>query len=248
MSSCVGGTALITGASKRIGRHIALACADCGMNVIVHYRRSRLDALRLVSEIKEKNVGAWALAGDFSAPADSSALIGRALALCGKSLSLLVNNASMFPHNSLSGVTFSSLTTNIRVNAWAPLCLSRAFAKKVRCGSIVNLLDARIAGRDKTHVAYILSKHMLAALTKICALEFAPGVRVNAVAPGLIFPPAGETGAYLNRLKKTVPLKRHGTPDDVASAVLFLAGSRFITGETIFVDGGKHLLQYQPSL
>lgn len=247
-SPCAGRTALVTGAAKRIGRHIALACAQEGMNVVIHYHRSKQDALRLVKELMEKKISAWAVGGALDAPERCEEIVRTASSLCSNSLWLLVNNAAIFPAHPLAKVTFGDLADNVRVNAWAPLCLSRAFAKTVRSGSIVNLLDARIAGHDKNHVAYILSKHMLAAITKMCALEFAPRIRVNAVAPGLILPPAGETEAYLNRLKKTVPLKTHGTPHDIAAAVVFLAKSPFITGETIFVDGGKHLLAYGSAL
>jgi pteridine reductase len=243
-SPCAGRTALITGAAKRIGRHIALACAHEGMNVIIHYHHSKQDAQRLVKELTAKKISAWAVGGALDAPERCEEIVRTASSLCNNSLWLLVNNAAIFPAHPLDEVTFGDLAGNVRVNAWAPLCLSRAFAKTAQGGSIVNLLDARIAGHDKNHVAYILSKHMLAAITKMCALEFAPRIRVNAVAPGLILPPAGETAAYLNRLKKTVPLKTHGTPHDIAAAVVFLAKSPFITGETIFVDGGKHLLAY----
>ncbi len=241
--SLKGRSALVTGGAQRIGRHIAIACAEAGMNVVVHYHKSRSDAERLVGELARKGVCAWAVGADLNRPGGCEAVVGKARTLCGGSLSLLVNNASVFPERSLPQVTFVDIADTLRTNAWAPLCLSRAFAGKVRRGSIVNLLDARIAGNDKNHAAYILSKHMLATLTKMCAIEFAPGLRVNAVAPGLILPPAGKTNGYLNKLKKTVPLRAHGTPFEVADAVLFLARSSFITGEIIFVDGGKHLLR-----
>jgi len=92
-------------------------------------------------------------------------------------------------------------------------------------------------------VAYILSKHALSILTGMCALEFAPDITVNAVAPGLILPPAGKDEAYLDRLARTVPLKRHGDPDDIAEAALYLLRSSFVTGQTIYVDGGRRLLE-----
>jgi len=247
-SPCAGRTVLVTGGAKRIGRHIALACAHEGMNVIIHYHRSKQDAQRLVTELAAEKISAWAVGGALDAPGRCEKIVRTASSLCGNSLWLLVNNASVFPENQLDKVSFGDLANNVHVNAWAPLCMSRAFAKTAQSGSVVNLLDARIAGHDKNHVAYILSKHMLAAITKMCALEFAPRIRVNAVAPGLILPPPGETSAYLTRLKNTVPLKMHGRPEDIAAAVVFLAKSPFITGETIFVDGGKHLLAYESAL
>jgi hypothetical protein len=236
-------TALVTGGAQRIGRAIALACADAGINVVVHYRSSRADARVLAAEIASRGVGAWAVGATLGTQASCDALIRRSNSLCGSTLSLLVNNAATFPEGMLHEMSFRDLTGNIRVNAWTPLCLSRAFAKTVRSGSIVNLLDARIAGKDSGHAAYILSKLLLASLTRICALEFAPAVRVNGVAPGLILPPAGKTKAYLNALARKVPLRMHGEPGDVAQAVLFLARSAFVTGEVVFVDGGRHLLR-----
>jgi pteridine reductase len=248
-SPCAGRTALVTGGAKRIGRHIALACGREGMNVVVHYRHSKQDAHRLVNELRAKKISAWAVGGALDVPEKCGEIIRSASTLCGNSLWLLVNNAAIFPEQPLAKVTYGDLAANVRLNAWAPLCLSREFAKTAgRGGSIVNLLDARIAGHDKRHVAYILSKHMLSAITKLCALEFAPRIRVNAVAPGLILPPPGKTAAYVNRLKNTVPLRMHGRPEDIAASVVFLAKSPFITGETIFVDGGKHLLAYQSTL
>ncbi len=241
--SFTNATALITGGARRVGRAIALACAAAGMNVVVHYRKSRSEALRLARELESRGVRAWACGGALGSPTGCRSLIRTANSLSANTLSLLVNNASLFREGALSRITLRDMTEHIGANAWAPLCLSRAFATTAKKGCIVNLLDARIAGRDATHAAYILSKHLLAALTKICALEFAPRIRVNGVAPGLILPPAGKTEAYLDSLAARVPLRMHGSADDIARAVLFLALSPFITGEIIFVDGGRHLLR-----
>jgi pteridine reductase len=242
-ASFTNATALVTGGARRIGRAVALSCAAAGMNVVVHYRKSKDEAKLLVREIEAGGGRAWACGGSIGGAAASESLVRRARALCGDTLSLLVNNASLFREGTLEGVSLRDISENIRVNAWAPLCLSRAFAKTAKKGCIVNLLDARIAGHDRGHAAYILSKHLLAAITKVCALEFAPRVRVNAVAPGLILPPAGKTNVYLDSLAKRVPLKSHGEAADIARAVMFLAQSPFVTGEIIFVDGGRHLLR-----
>ncbi len=154
-----------------------------------------------------------------------------------------MNNASIFGRGTLETAVFERFLRNVKINAWAPFLLARAFARVSRRGKVVNLLDTRIAGLDLTHVVYILSKQLLATVTRMAALAFAPGVTVNAVAPGLILPPPGEDEAYLEQLAKDLPLKRHGSADDVARAVLFLLESRFITGQVVFVDGGRHLLE-----
>ena len=123
----------------------------------------------------------------------------------------------------------------------APLELTRCLAAQGRDGAVVNLLDARVGDYDRQHAAYHLSKRLLAALTRRMAIEFAPRLRVNAVAPGLILPPDGEDEGHFDRLASTNPLQRRGCPEAVAEAVLFLLRSDFVTGQVLFVDGGRHL-------
>ena len=131
------------------------------------------------------------------------------------------------------------------MNAWAPFALSRDFVRLAERGKIVNLLDTRITGYDRAHVAYVLSKKMLSALTMMSALEFAPSFTVNGVAPGLILPPEGKDESYLDVLAKSVPLRKHGGPGDIADAVLYLLKSDYVTGQVIYVDGGRHLGEEQ---
>ena len=238
-----GKTALVTGGAKRIGRETALALASRGINVIIHFNRSESEALQLAAELKQAGVHAWTIQADFSRPDEYQNLIERAQQLAG-SMDILVNNASIFPTDKLADLTWARLTTNIEVNAWVPFVLSRAFAQRVGRGKIVNLHDSRLKGYDWTHVGYILSKHVLAAMTQMMALEFAPDITVNAVAPGLILPPPGKDESYIENLVHTVPLKRHGGPQDIAEAIAFLVESDFITGNVIYVDGGRHLREY----
>jgi NAD(P)-dependent dehydrogenase (short-subunit alcohol dehydrogenase family) len=241
--SIKGKTALITGAAKRIGRATALALADDGVNVIVHYSSSSSEADKLAAEIKERGVSAWTIKADFSDPAEYEALIDRARTLAG-SLDILINNASIFPIEKLEDVTFDGVVSNMQVNAWAPFVLSRDFARLIGRGRIVNLIDSRVTGYDWFHVGYIWSKHVLLSMTRMMALQYAPDITVNGVAPGLITPPPGQDVSYIERLAGTVPLRKHGEPEDVADAVSFLVKSDFITGEVIYVDGGRHLKEY----
>jgi NAD(P)-dependent dehydrogenase (short-subunit alcohol dehydrogenase family) len=157
---------------------------------------------------------------------------------------MLVNSASIFPESHLDDLKLNDIVSPFEVNAWVPFLLGREFAKRVGHGKIMNLLDTRIIGIDWNHIGYILSKRMLADLTNIMALKFAPDVTVNAVAPGLIIPPPGKDEAYLDKLAESLPLKRHGDPQDVADAVLFLLKSEFITGQVIYVDGGRHVREH----
>ncbi len=237
-----GKTALVTGSARRIGRAIALALADEGANIVVHDRRSvEQYAAELCDRLRERGAAYWAVVADFDKAEDYETLISRTIETAG-SLDIVINSASLFLPGALPEVGFNDLTRHIRVNAWAPFVLSREFARLAGRGKIVNLLDTKILGYDRAHVAYILSKHMLSVLTKMCALEFAPRITVNAVAPGLILPPKGKDESYLDQLSHTVPLRRHGEPEDIAKAVLYLLTSDFVTGQVISVDGGWHLL------
>ena len=238
-----GKTALITGAAKRIGRETALTLADRGINVVIHFNRSDGEARHLTTELQQKGVKAWTIQADFRLVDEYQTLIERAREMAG-GLDILINNASIFPMETLADLSWSSLSANIEVNAWVPFALSRAFAQQVGRGQIVNLHDSRLKGYDWTHVGYILSKHVLAAMTGMMALEFAPHITVNAVAPGLILPPPGKDESYIQNLVHTVPLQRHGGPQDIADAVAFLIESNFITGNVIYVDGGRHLHEY----
>jgi NAD(P)-dependent dehydrogenase (short-subunit alcohol dehydrogenase family) len=184
---------------------------------------------------------AWVAQAELSDAVQAEALFASACASAGGHLDILVNSASIFPKGRLSDLAPADLDANIHTNALVPFVLGRALARSRRGGCIVNLLDSRITDYDSEHAAYHLSKRLLATLTRMMALEFAPRVRVNAVAPGLILPPPGEDDGYLERLKRSNPLERHGEAEDVADAVLFLARSAFVTGQTIFVDGGRHM-------
>ncbi len=239
-----GQTALVTGAAKRIGAAISRALAREGVNVVLHYHDASHEAEQLRSEIEALGVASWLVQADLEKPSEYETLIARSIDDAGK-LDILVNNASLFTLDSLTRVTFESLTQNMQVNAWAPFALSRDFARLAGRGKIVNLVDSRTHDFDWTHVAYILSKHVLLVLTRVTALRFAPNITVNGVSPGLILPPPGEDESYIERLTNTVPLKRHGSPEDIADAVIYLLKSDFVTGEVINVDGGRHLKEYE---
>jgi pteridine reductase len=236
-------TALITGAAKRIGRETALSLANLGINIVIHFNHSDSEGRQLAEELRQKGVKAWTIQADFRRADEYQTFIERTRQMAG-GLDILINNASIFPTETLADLSWSGLSGNVEVNAWVPFVLSRAFAQQIGRGKIVNLHDSRLKGYDWTHVGYILSKHVLAAMTRMMALEFAPHISVNAVAPGLILPPPGKDESYLENLVHTVPLQKHGGPQDIADAVAFLIQSDFITGNVIYVDGGRHLHEY----
>jgi len=235
-----GRTALVTGGAKRIGRAICQALAAAGVHVVIHYRDSGQEAQALAGELEAAGVRAHVCQGDLAQPGAAEAVFESARSLAGP-IDFLVNSASIFPEHTLWDADREAIHANVDVNAAAPFILGRAFALQAREGAIINLLDTMIMDNDRRHFAYHLSKRMLHTLTRLMAVEFAPKVRVNAVAPGLVLPPAGEDTAYLERLHHSNPLQCHGSPRGVAEAVLFLLRSTFITGQVIFVDGGRHL-------
>lgn len=235
-----GKTALITGAARRIGRAISVALAQKGVNVVAHYHSSENEVVELKKELELFGVKCWPLKADLSVRSELESLITKAFQAAG-AVDVLVNNASIFNQELFKDLSLESINKNIALNAWTPYLLSRDLVAAASSGKIINILDTRIKGRDKRHAAYHLSKSMLYELTMISASDFAPDFTVNAVAPGLILPPPGEDESSLEKLAGKLPLRRHGDPRQVADAVIFLLESNFITGQVIFVDGGRHL-------
>jgi len=236
-----GKTALITGAGKRIGRATALTLADEGINVVVHHNQSSTEAEQVALLVRQKGVDAWTVRADLNDADQAADLLGRAIALAG-AIDVLVNNASTFHPSRLADVSVDDILGDLQVNALSPFVLARAMAAQQRDGAIVNFLDCRIAEYDATHAAYNLSKRTLFTLTRMMASAFAPSVRVNAVAPGLILPPPGKDESYLRNMAPTDnPLQRIGSLTGITEAVVFLLRSPFVTGQVIFVDGGRHM-------
>ena len=247
-----GKTALITGGAKRIGAACALALAGAGADIVLHYHHSSEDAEKTADSIRSRGVRAWPLRADLESEKETRGLFEKALDMTG-GLDILVNSASIFPDSTVDSFTWAELEQNLRVNTWAPLLLSRLFAAQERfsvpedppeaakLGNIVNFLDTRITDNDSKHAAYALSKRNLFTLTRMLSVACAPGIKVNAIAPGLILPPPGENEEYLEKLRHTNPMRRVGRLEDISSALLFLVANSFITGQVIFVDGGRRI-------
>jgi pteridine reductase len=243
-----GKTALITGSAKRIGRAVALALADRGVNIIVHYNESEKEADELVNIIEKRNVNAWKYKSNLNNIKDNDKSISE---LCRKTghIDFLINSASIYNKNKISKVKLNELYENIKINAFAPFILSRNFANQnIDRGVIINFLDTSIEYYDQNHVAYNISKKVFHELTKIMSIEFSPKIIVNAIAPGLILPPKGKDESYLLGLKKYNLLNSIGSIEDITNSVLFLLTNRFITGQILYVDGGSHLkgMIYEP--
>lgn len=241
MPELSGRTALVTGGAKRLGRAIAEALASEGADIVVHYRTSEDEAREAGEQLRQVGVQAWTVQADLADAEQAQTLMGRSSELAGRAPDILVNSASIFTPSGVLDFDAVELERQLAVNTLAPLYLSRSFAESTSEGQIINMLDARMLEFDEEHAAYHLSKRALFTLTRMLALELAPDIRVNGIAPGLILPPPGEDEAYLEGLAHTVPLNRHGSADDIVRAVMFLVHSPFVTGQVIYVDGGRHM-------
>ncbi len=236
-------TALVTGGATRIGRAIATALAKEGANVIVHYNTSAALAQETLAALEGHGVRANAFQADLLEPAQCEHLVEECLAWAG-SVQIVVNSASSFGKSSLAELEAADVAANMQLHALAPLLITRGLMGKPADGEpgrVVNMIDAYVHTYQRTHVAYNLSKRSLLDLTGMMALEFAPDVTVNAVAPGLIIPPEGEGADRHADLARKAPLADRGRVADVVDAVLYLVKADFVTGQTIYVDGGAHL-------
>lgn len=237
-----GTTVLVTGAAKRIGRALSLACARAGADIFIHYGTSATEARQLRDEIAQIGPQAWLLESDLSQPDEGSHLIERAASI--KPVDALINNAAIFEKLSLAETTLEDWNRHLAVNLTAPFLLSQAFARQLPAGKqgrIVNLLDWRALRPGADHFPYTVSKSALAAMTKSLAIALAPNITVNGLALGAVLPPAD--GAVNPKILENVPTGQWGDLKDVEDALLFLlTGPTYITGEIIHVDGGRHLV------
>lgn len=235
-----GLNAVVTGGARRLGAAVALGLAEKGVNVALHYNTSIDDVTQLAADITAKGVKCHPIKGDLSQELTAGALFDKAHDLFGP-IDILINNASIFPEDTLADIDANSLHTNVDINALAPLVLGRCLASQKRPGVIINFLDTMIRDYDRKHASYHLSKRMLYSITRMQAIEYAPLLRVNGIAPGLVLPPEDKDESYLERLAHSNPLQSYGGPKGVVDAVLFLLDAVFITGQVIYIDGGRHL-------
>jgi pteridine reductase len=238
-----GTVALVTGGAVRIGRALALALAGQGARVAIHYGNSAEAAVMAVAAIHDLGGEAVAFQADFRNISETEGLVDRVAQSLGR-VDILVNSAAIFAPGDFNDISEPDWNEQFAVNLKAPFFLARSFSchvGKERTGQIVNIADWRAVRPDPRCLAYSLTKAGIVAMTRGLALTLAPNIRVNAIAPGAILPPPGRDGTYLEQLGKRIPLQRHGSPGEVATALLYLATAQFVTGQVIFVDGGEHL-------
>ena len=246
MDSLQGKVVLVTGGARRVGAAIARRVHACGANLMIHHRASVADARKLQAELNAIRPNSVSLLqGDLLDTGKLPHLVAHTVQTFGR-LDGLVNNASSFAPTPVGEITEEAWYNLVGTNVKAPLFLAQAATPHLRRtqGSIVNITDIHAELPLKNYVVYTMAKAALDGLTRSLARELAPEVRVNAVAPGPILWPDGNAFDELarQRIISHTPLKRVGSPDDIASAVCFLlTDAPYITGHTINVDGGRRI-------
>lgn len=235
--------AIVTGAARRVGREIALSLARRGLAVLIHHGASAVEAAALVSRIRALGGTADAVAADLREPRAAAVTVFEAAARLGPA-TVLINSAAVFQDRALQWIDAYHCSLHLHVNLLAPVFLTQQLLRQLGEGEsahVINILDWRAERPGADHLMYTASKAALLSVTKSLALQLAPRVLVNAIAPGAILPPEDRMNWHQQRAIESIPLRRTGSPQDVCDAIDFLLNSRFITGEVIHVSGGEEL-------
>lgn len=238
-----GKVAIVTGGAQRVGRALTLALARAGCDILLHYNASAEQAQHTARESAALGVRVALHAADLAALDAAPRLVELAHAELGPA-QILINNAAIFPHDTLLSATPAGWEEVLHVNLRSAIFLTQAFARALPAdapGCVVNIGDWRTERPYLTHFSYGIAKAGLDAFTCSAALELAPRIRVNGIALGAMLPPPGRDLAYLERIAANTPLKRAGGVEVIAEALLFLLANDFITGEIVRLDGGAHL-------
>ena len=245
---------LVTGAAKRLGREIALALAAGGWRVAVHYRSSEQAAIETIAACARIQGDSAIFDGDLGDEIAVKSLLPRVVERFGQ-VDAVVNSASTFEQDDAASFSFASLEKHLRSNTGAPILLAQALhthlisrsargEDKVR-GAVVNLLDQKLWNQNPDFLSYTVSKAALEAANTMLAMALAPLVRVVGVAPGLTLTSHLLSDAQFEALHKLSPLGRSSSPADVAATVKFALENQSITGTTLLVDGGQHLMKFE---
>ena len=237
-----GRVALVTGAGHRVGRAIAVALGAQGMRIAVHYNASADGAQETAKQIVAAGGEATIFAGDLTDASQAPTLIASVVDAFG-SLDVLVNSAAVMVRTPFGEVRPEQWDDIMALNVRAPFFLAQAAAPHLRRvkGVIVNIADLAAFETWPAYLPHGLSKAGVVYLTRSLARVLAPDVRVGGIAPGTVLLPENWSEADAQRLRETTPLAREGSPDDVTRTVLFILASDYLTGETIIVDGGRHV-------
>ncbi len=246
------GKALVTGGARRLGRAMALHLAGRGFDVAVHFDRSAAEAAEVADEIRGLGQVAATLQADLLDEAATAGLVPRAVAALGGPLTVLVNNASIFEHDTLANATKTGWDRHIGSNLRAPFVLTQAFAAQaapaatdggepVATGLVVNMIDQRVLKLTPEFMTYTVAKMALWAFTRTAAQALAPAIRVNAIGPGPTMQGARQTADHFAHQRAATILGRGADPADICAALSYLLDARAVTGQLLCVDGGQHL-------
>jgi NAD(P)-dependent dehydrogenase (short-subunit alcohol dehydrogenase family) len=239
---------LVTGAAKRLGREIALALAAGGWRVAVHYRSSKEEALKTVADCSLLTPGATPFHGELDDEGQVRSLLPRVISHLGQ-VDAVVNNASIFEHDTAASFSFAALEKHMRSNTGAAIVLAQALHEHLSArqahGAVVNLLDQKLWNQNPDFFSYTLSKAALEAANTMLAMALAPRVRVVGVAPGLTLTSHLLSDEKFAALHKLSPLGRSSSAADVAATVKFALDNASLTGTTLLVDGGQHLMKFE---
>lgn len=235
-------TALITGAAKRVGKSIAIHLARQGWNIAIHYNSSGEAAEHFRNELATSypDQKFEIFKADLNRTEDLELLIPLVIQKM-LTIDLLINNASVFEPAKLKNTSAEFLDRQMNVNFRAPFILTQSFAASFKNGIIINFTDTRIVTNQSNFAAYSIAKKALWELTKMAALELGPGIRVNAIAPGLTLPPEEKDEEYLLKLAEKIAMKRPGGMEPILKSLDFILNNDYLTGQLLFCDGGENL-------
>ena len=245
--------ALVTGGARRLGRAMALRLAERGTRVAVHWSTSGEAASETVRQLADAGVRAVSLQADFLDDSEARGLIGRAAEGLGARIDVLVNNASIFEHDTIRSATAESWNRHMMSNFRAPFVLMQEFAAQapepridensepVAAAAVINMLDQRVLKPNPEFMTYTLAKLGLWNLTQVGARALAPAVRVNAIGPGPTVRGRRQSEEHFLAQRRATLLGRGGNVPDVVAALDFLLDSPSITGQLVCTDGGQHL-------
>jgi NAD(P)-dependent dehydrogenase (short-subunit alcohol dehydrogenase family) len=252
--------ALVTGGAHRLGRAMALALAEAGHDVAVHYASSGDAAERLAAEIRASGRQAAALKADLLDEAQTATLVARAADALGGPISVLVNNASIFEYDDIHSATRESWDRHVESNLRAPFVLTQAFAAQSpraqaddadeprAAGLVVNMIDQRVHKLTPEFMTYTIAKMGLWAFTRTAAQALAPHIRVNAIGPGPTLQGARQTAAHFAAQRAATVLGRGANLSDITAALLYFVNAPAVTGQLLCIDGGQHLAWETPDV
>ncbi|NCD34598.1 MAG: SDR family oxidoreductase [Spartobacteria bacterium] len=231
--------ALVTGGGQRLGAAFACHLARQGVHTLIHCHRSVQSAEKTAAQCREYGVSSYVLQADLMQSDAVEELMTQAMAVAGR-IDILLCNAATFHADRIQTLQANQMLEQWQVNFMAPMLCTKAFARDQRCGKIIYLLDQRITRTDRQHVSYAISKKLLAEMVTLSAIELAPGITVNGIAPGPVWPPARKMHEAVREFAGFIPLEKRPTVAQLLMALDYLMQNDAVTGQILYVDGGQH--------